>query len=204
MLTVSDAVIWPAASIPAPGHYCFVGVAGNPLDPKPNPATFANFDQYVTYVENNNNVAWRNFNVVAGPPSRGEPPGFYRLAFLIPGAFDTSRQFELEAIGRLPSGSRAQLELPAWLADALRPYPCEVEYDYKAGIVRIPLHPAGLQRVGKPLLHAGTQAKCRVLVKLPQEKRRRDAGQFAVRQLYKGREVGRLTWHFPTLGGHQA
>ena len=104
----------------------------------------------------------------------------------------------------LPSSRAIQAASHAASSAALRPYPCEVEYDYKAGIVRIPLHPAGLQRVGKPLLHAGTQAKCRLLVKLPQEKRRRDAGEFAIRQLYKGREVGRLTWHFPTLGGHEA
>ena len=48
VLTVSDGITWPAAAIPAPGHYCFVAVAGNAQDPKPGPAPFSTFDQYVT------------------------------------------------------------------------------------------------------------------------------------------------------------
>ena len=43
-------------------------------DPKPDPASFSTFDNYLAYVENNNNVAWRNFDVIAGPPSAGSPP----------------------------------------------------------------------------------------------------------------------------------
>ena len=118
ILTVSDALTWPSANIPGLGHYCFIAVAGNALDPKPSPSAFSSFGQFVTYITNNNNVVWRNFEVVAGPPSAGPPPNFYELDFLIPGAFDTSRRFELEAIGRLPERSRAMLDVPSWLADS--------------------------------------------------------------------------------------
>jgi serine protease len=107
VLTVSDGITWPSAAIPAPGHYCFIAVAGNAEDPKPGLASLTTFVQYVTFIENNNNVAWRNFNVVPGPPSAGPPPGTYRLAFLIPGAFDTGHVFELESIARLPTQPRA-------------------------------------------------------------------------------------------------
>jgi len=54
---------------------------GNAQDPKPGLATLATFAQYVTFIENNNNVPWRNFNVVAGPPSAGAPQGFYAQRF---------------------------------------------------------------------------------------------------------------------------
>jgi len=198
VLEVANAVTWLSADIPAPGHYCFVAVAGNAQDPKPDPSTFSTFDQFVTYVENNNNVAWRNFNVVSGPPSAGSPPGFYKLAFMVPGAFDTSHRFELEAIGRLLQRSRAFIEVPAWLADALRPHPCEVEYNPKHGTARIPLHPCGVQRLGSAMLHARSRAECRLLVEIG-EKQRRHHYDFAVRQLYKGKEVGRITWRFARL-----
>jgi len=195
VLTVSDGITWPSASIPAPGHYCFVAVAGNAEDPKPGLATFATFDQYITFIENNNNVAWRNFNVVPGPPSSGPPPNFYKLPFLVTGAFDTSHLFELEAIGRLPAGSRAFLEVPEWLADALRPHPCEAKQDAKSRTTRFPLHPAGVQRLGNAVLHACSKASCRLLVHIPEEERGH-AYDFAMRQLYKEKEVGRVTWRF--------
>jgi len=196
VLTVSGAVTWPEAALPTPGHYCFVAVAGAPLDPKPGPAAFGTFDNFVTYVENNNNVAWRNFNVVAGPPSAQDPPGFYALPFLAPGAFDTTRRFALESIGRLPKGSRAILEAPEWLAEALRPHAVRVEHDAKLRIARIPLNPHGVQPIGEAILHACSKAQCRLLVSIPEEARGH-AFEIAVRQLYKGREVGRVTWRFP-------
>lgn len=196
VLTASGAVTWPQAAIPGPGHYCFVAVTGSPLDPKPDPAAFGSFDNFVTYVENNNNVAWRNFNVVAGPPSSDGPPGFHALPFLTPGAFDTSRRFALETIGRLPKGARAILEAPEWLAEALRPHPVRVQHDEKRRVARIPLNPHGVQPIGQAILHAKSMAECRLLVSIPEEARGHGY-EIAVRQLYKNREVGRVTWRFP-------
>jgi subtilase family protein len=197
VLTVSDGLTWASAEIPAPGHYCFVAVAGNAEDPKPNTATFSTFDQYLAYVRNNNNIAWRNFDVVMGPPSAGAPPGFYQLAFIIPGAFDTSHRFVFEAIGRLPQGSRAFLQAPAWFAEALRAQPSEIERGKRA-TVRIPLHPHGFQRIGEAVLHAESAADCQLLVSIPKE-HRGYAYEFSIRQLYEGEHVGVLTWRFNPL-----
>jgi hypothetical protein len=197
VLTVSDELTWSSGDIPAPGHYCFVAVSGNAADPKPNPATFSSFDQYRTFVRNNNNIAWRNFNVVPGPPSGGAPPGFYKEKFIIPGAFDTSRRFEFEAVARLPQGSHGFLEVPTWFADALRPHPCQVDHDgRRRHDIRIPLHPHGLQRLGSAMLHALSTAECRLLVAIP-DKERHHPYDLYIRQLYEGEEVGRLTWRFP-------
>jgi hypothetical protein len=198
ILEVSDAIVWPAASIPATGHYCFVAVEGNAQDQKPGLATFATFDQYITFVENNNNVAWRNFNVVAGPPSAGgSPPGFYAEHFLVAGAFDTSHRFDLEAIGRLPEGSRVFLDVPRWLADSLKPHPGEVKSDSKQSY-RIALNPCGLRRLGSTVLHARSRAECVLRVQIP-ENARKHACEFAVRQMYREREVGRVTWRFAAM-----
>jgi len=197
VLTVSNEILWPAASLPAQGHYCFVGVAGNAQDPKPGPAAFASFDNFLTYIRNNNNVVWRNFDVVAGPPPAGSPPGFYRLPFVISGAFDRGRRFGVESIGRLPRGSRVLLDVPLWLAQTLRPRHCELDVDEETGLARVPLHPTGVQRLGTALLRAKAAARCCLLVRLPEEESACPY-EIAVRQLYEDEEVGRVTWR---LGG---
>jgi hypothetical protein len=207
VFAVSPAVPWLAAAIPGPGHYCFVAVAGHALDPQPSLAQFTDFEQYLAYVQNNNNVVWRNFNVVSGlppglfpPPPLGAPAplGVYDLPFRVTAAFDTGRQFGLEAAGALPPGSQATLRAPAWLLEALHPLPTGFTYDESHNFGQIPLHPAGVQHLGKAVLHANSFAPCRLFVKIP-ENARAFGYEFAVRQVYQGREVGRVTWWFPPL-----
>jgi len=195
VLTVANGLTWPSALIPAPGHYCFIAVAGNALDPMPNLSSFTTFDQYVEFVENNNNVAWHNFNVIAGPPSAGKPPGFHKLQFAVSGAFDTSHEFQLEAIGHLPKGSRAFIDMPASLAQVLRFRPTEVVNDPKRLKGRLPLNPAGVQRLGVVILQARSTHQCQLFVSIPQQDRS-SSYEFAIRQLYHGTEVGRVTWLF--------
>ena len=193
VLAVSDAVTWLSGDIPAPGHYCFVGVAGNAQDPKPDPTAFGTFANYLTYIENNNNVVWRNFDVVPPPASAGPQ----KLKFFVAGAFDTGHRFELETVGRLPAKSRVFLNVPAWLADAMRPHPVDVTYDAKRHSARIPIHAAGVQRLGSAVLHARCQAQCLLHVQIPKEAWGYDY-DFAIRQLCKQKEVGRITWRFST------
>src|SRR5262245_1989184 len=61
-VTVSPAIPW--ATVPAPGHYCFIGVVGNALDQAPDPATLFDWTTYQQFIRQNNNITWRNFNVV--------------------------------------------------------------------------------------------------------------------------------------------
>ncbi|MDQ5808278.1 MAG: hypothetical protein M3320_06335, partial [Actinomycetota bacterium] len=63
VLTVTEAIPWPAAQIPAPGHYCFVATVGTPNDPVPPLAAFGDFNAFVAFVRERNNVTWRNFVV---------------------------------------------------------------------------------------------------------------------------------------------
>lgn len=51
---------WLQADIPNPGHYCFYVVLTNDQDPLFTPET----SNMVQNTRNNNNIAWRNFNVV--------------------------------------------------------------------------------------------------------------------------------------------
>lgn len=55
-LTVSDGIVWQAAHIPVPGHYCVVGLIGNAADPAPGPTDFLDWDNFRRFIRDNNNV----------------------------------------------------------------------------------------------------------------------------------------------------
>ncbi|MEP7217690.1 MAG: hypothetical protein ABI876_02175, partial [Bacteroidota bacterium] len=187
VLMVSPSILWPAAQVP-PGHYCFIAVAGTVHDEAPNPSAFTTLDQYATFLQRNNNVAMRNFHVVDRQLN-----GPYQAGFIVPGWFDTGHKFRIEGMGKLPVGSTVYVEVPAWLADAMRPHQVPVKYDAKRGTARFPLNPWGTQALGTAYLHAGSVAECRVEVSIPKEHAIYPY-EYAVRQMYGDIEVGRVTW----------
>ena len=195
-------ITWGSANIPLPGHYCFVATVGNAADPAPNPGTFNTFNDFVNYIYAHNNITWRNFNVVSLGQHRvgGHFGGFIPLRFLINGAWDKPHEFAFDIIAQLPAGSRMALEVPHWLGHGIRPAHSNLEEHEDADTdpddrrrVRIPLHPSGFARVGQVELRAGTAAASHLLVQIPAEHRKRPY-EIAIRQLYAGREVGRITW----------
>jgi hypothetical protein len=195
-------IVWPADKIPAVGHYCFVAMIGNAAAAAPDPSSFATFDDFMNYVYANNNLTWRNFNV--GQPGQfGLPPHLghlQRLRFLIAGAWDQPRPFEIEVETELPDESRLLLDLPHWLGRAARPGKGEVterdDPEHEPSDRRrrlIPLPAKGRHSLGELELPRGARARSSVLVEVP-EGRRREPHSIVIRQLYKGREAGRITW----------
>ena len=205
IVQVSDpGITWPQASIPAPGHYCFVATVGNADDPAPDPSAFASFDEFVAYIYAYNNISWRNFNVVPLPhPRRGEPfPEFVELRFLITGAWDAGHAFTLESTADLPDGSRLAVQIPEWIGRGLRPERTDLDADNivdasvaEGGhpMVRLGLDPYGRHVLGQVDLPAGTTAISYLRVHIPAESHER-AVDITIRQLYADREVGRITW----------
>ncbi|MHC1703660.1 MAG: S8 family serine peptidase [Tenuifilaceae bacterium] len=63
-LTVSNVLPWIPTS-PA-GHYCFVAVISCEEDPSIDPKTIPDWDwdKYSKYIRENNNVTWKNFDIV--------------------------------------------------------------------------------------------------------------------------------------------
>ena len=102
-------ITWSQAAIPVAGHYCHIATVGNAGDPEPTPGTFTDFNAYVAYIEANNNITWRNFNVVstAHPRTSGPFRGLIALPFLITGAWDDARIFGLEILAQLPGTGSA-------------------------------------------------------------------------------------------------
>jgi serine protease len=196
VMTVSAAIRWPAGDVPVPGHYCFIALVGNAQDPAPTRAAFLNFDNYYAYIRNNNNVTWRNFDIVAAPaPSApenvsvngGDP---YAFDFTAPGATDSDRYFELAVGSRLPPGSRVWLEAPVSLLGDRLPL---VEVDTGRQTARVPIGPHGRTTLPSLAFPAKSRSRCRLQVQVPSEYRRRDYEVY-VSQLFEGFEVGRVTW----------
>jgi hypothetical protein len=199
ILTVSPRLDWPADAVPETGHYCFVAVAGADTDPVPVlPGTFEDF---VRFVRERNNVAWRNFNVVSEPPNgTSRPKGFHKFPVKIPGAFDEAREFVIKGVGSLPKGSKVRLQVPQGLADVMEMKGCGHREGDGWEVVVVGLQPEGVVQVGKGVLPAGSQADCELQVKVPEEVYKGEgAYEFALVQEWEGVEVGRVTWRFGSV-----
>jgi serine protease len=195
-LTVSNAVTWPSAAIPAPGHYCFVGLIGTVNDPAPAPADFLNFDNFRTFIRNNNNVTWRNFNVVNNDP--GDPEAQIVLKWLVPGAPDKARRFALHLRLDLPRRAEVLLDLPLAILRALDAQMELVKIDHRRGRGIVKLPQIGDIRLGPGVIEAKARYDMKFLVRLNSKERGKHS--IVARQLYEGKEeVGRLTWVFDPM-----
>jgi serine protease len=196
-LTVSGPVVWPAAQIPASGHYCFVGLVGSANDPAPLAADLQDWATFQRFIRENNNVTWRNFNVVSSAPPAGgsAPPGFVALPFLAVGAPKVGALMQLDVHARLPKGSRLMVAAPEHLLDALRIPQGQRIRDRKAErrTARVPLNPHGRSDLGHAFFTAGVRHRLELLVAIPERQRDREF-DVVVRQLHEGAEVGRVTW----------
>jgi serine protease len=195
ILTVSNKITWPASMIPGIGHYCFIGIIGNAQDPAPDPADFIEWDNYTRFIRDNNNVTWRNFNVVDSDPDVDPlvPKDFFALPFIVPGAPDKKRIFDFEIISRLPEGSKVFLEIPLRMRLNIITHFIDLKYKLKKGYTIIPLKYTGRQYFEAVELGAKSRAKIRLLVNIP-EKYRKGEYTITIRQIWEKQEVGRLSW----------
>ncbi len=180
VLTVSDAIIWEKSKIPATGHYCFVGLIGNLEDPVPDPNAFYDWDNFCRFIRENNNVTWRNFNVVNNLP---DEMGYVSLPFFTSGTPDKARRMQLEVVMELPRGARAWLEIPAYLIEGVGAL---------NDIARLPVNPHGPTRL-RARFPARSKGLAKLRVHIPKEYRKNEY-EIYVRHLYEGKEVGRITW----------
>ncbi len=63
-LRIAGPLTFPAALIPAPGHFCMIAVVSDDLDPAPDHTLIASVSDYLNFVRNTNNIAYRNMDVV--------------------------------------------------------------------------------------------------------------------------------------------
>jgi hypothetical protein len=197
ILTVSNALTWAAADIPAEGHYCFVATIGSAGDSAPLLTDLLDFDNFRSFVRNNNNVTWRNFNVANHTPDPADPAAEFQ--FLVAGAPDRRALMALEVGAKLPVGARLWLEGPVALLEALKARGPIKPVKGRKDSGRIVCAISGSLRVGAMHFPAKFRARMRLVVELPKEARRHSGYQIHARQVFidkeRNDEVGRVTWH---------
>jgi hypothetical protein len=194
-LTVSNAIVWSSAAIPGAGHYCLVGLVGTAADPAPLLADLNDWTTFERFIRENNNVTWRNINVVSNvPPPSSARSDAIRLAFMAVGAPRTAVVMQLSVVGRLPEGARLTLLAPDHLLDSLRVPRGRVPRRRKSERHSlIPLNPHGRSDLGHALFPADVRYQLELLAAIP-EQYRVHTYEVSVRQSYQGAEVGRVTW----------
>jgi hypothetical protein len=199
-LNVSPAIAWPAAALPPAGHYCFVALVGDPMDPMPWADDFSDWAHYLRFIRDVNNATWRNFNVVAQPgsapsptPSAAAAPA-HELPFWLTGPERETKVMSLEILTIPATGCTLSLDGPEDVVAStkvLRLRPILERIAETAGIT--PRRPVGRMRLGNFPFPAGYRRRCRLSVRLSERTAKRPV-DVIVRQLYEKIEVGRITW----------
>jgi hypothetical protein len=205
-LKVTDAIAWPA--VPAGvGHFCFVALVEHPDDPGflsgtfsiPStsslsvPAEFNDIEYFKAYMRNQNNVAYRNFNVVE-VAAAAATAAVVEAEVAAPdggGGGGGGGEVELRVDGRLPPGATLELELPEPLALAVKP-PAAFKVDPATKARRGMVAASGVTLVGRGPLKGKKKQRVKLHITLPNGLKKRT--HVSVVQLHKGQVVGRVTW----------
>jgi len=197
-LVVTPAVTWPAAQIPPAGHYCLIVKIDHPLDPAPAvpSAGTLSWSDFLSLIRNENNVTWRNINVVDLPAGVATP-----LEFLVAGAPDESLNFEFEIIQRLPeSAVPLELVVPPALLNALHPHAFSAQRMERINGQPTFMLPRRPSLFSQPVvLPRGSRFVCQLAMQASRDIMPHH--HVTIRQLFERLEVGRITWRFRTVAG---
>lgn len=214
-LIAAGPIDWLSTDLPTEGHYCLIGVLHHVDDPAPPIAPFVDWDDFCQFIRDENNVTWKNFNVVdlidpaPSPPPDPELPepepepdegqeeeyAENNVEFKAAGAQDRDLYMELEFQSNLPKGATLMLEVPFnWI----RPMRLKSQYNRirkKQRTILVPIKFNGKQRMKPMLFKAKVKIPMKLHVQVPKKYLNRTY-EVSVKQLYEGREVGRVTWLF--------
>jgi subtilisin family serine protease len=154
----------------------------NTLPPGP---PYFNWEEYRSFLRGPG-VTWRNVH-----PIKVKPNTDMTLAFLLAGTPDQTRRFDFEVIQRLPAGVTVTLQIPPAIAAKFRqrqPWLANGSAD-----LTLPSRPR--TTFSKVALAPGACAHASFHVTVGSKPILR-GHSLAIRQLWHGEEVGRITWWF--------
>jgi len=204
-LVVSPAIHW--TSVPDPGHYCFIATVEHVSDKVFTPSSFAppgtvtpteleRFSAFADWIRRENNVAWRNFEVVA-------PTGASTMYASVTGAAGDADAgegkgepltMELRVVASLPAGAELEVDVPHDLG-ALLSLPAPLFAKVKQGkhkVFRGALPAQGTSLLGLAPIPFTRRHAVGLRARLPPG----TSGEASLVQLHKGLPVGRMTWRF--------
>lgn len=132
-LRIAGPLTFPKALIPSPGHYCMIAVLSDALDPPPDHTLIASVSDYVSFVRNTNNIAYRNMNVENLLP---DVPGVVEVDVR---GLGTRERFDLriDVAGFMP-GAKVRVRGPAAALDGANLRGLRlVERDRKENVYRV-------------------------------------------------------------------
>jgi hypothetical protein len=191
VLTVAPELVWPKAGIPATGHYCFIALLDHAQDPAPPIPGPTDWNGFVDLIRNQNNVSWRNFNVVNVLPDPTADP--IAMPFLLTGDPGRERRFDIEIAVHLPSDAKLLLEINQGMVGVLPAAWQEriTLIDRNKAILEVPRlrsNPFCNVRLATAAAH-----KCRFILN-PSRGLAAGLHTIAVRQFDQGTQVGGITW----------
>lgn len=193
-LTVSPKLDWPDTDIPAAGHYCFVATLQHPNDPTPPTPGPLSWSEFQDMIRAHNNVTWRNFNVENEPPDT--PDTTPTFGFILAGAEDRKCLFSFEIERKLPRDTILEIEGPRGLlkkfkgSKQLEIIQCK---NVKNSRLVLPVLPR--IKFEDVMIPRGVRLPCKLIIR-PRETKVKYGHGVSIRQLYKGKEVGRIVWQF--------
>lgn len=194
VLTVSPALVWPRAGIPGTGHYCFVATLQHPNDPAPPTPGPLDWSAFYDMIRAHNNVTWRNFNVVNELPDT--PDATPSFAFRLAGAEDRVLPFAFEVERKLPADAVLELEGPLGLLVRLKgENPWKLLQGKKSEKARLILPTLPRILLEEVRIPRGGRLPCAFKIH-PRKGKVVYGHGVAIRQIYKGEEVGRINWQF--------
>lgn len=175
-----------AVERPAPDEECFPGCGGTGLPPSPPYFDWAAYRAFLRRP----GVAWRNVHAVEiGPQLAGQT---VTLAFLVTGTPDQTHTFGLEVVQRLPASVEVTLEVPAAFAAKLR----QRQPWLPNGSAALVLPRCPRTAFAGVSLAAGASIRAAFKVQVSNPAKLVHGHSLAIRQLWRGEEVGRITWWF--------
>ena len=181
-----------AGAADAGQRYCFTAMVRDGLDHElerpPHGWPFYSWRQFRAFMRWRNGVACRSVHALA--PGVGP----LTLPFVVSGSNDRALTFDLEIVRSLPGDTRLDLVAHSALAHRLRRYrlwPAE-RLNEDPDSIRLPLPRRPRQRIRGVRLTAGSRFPCSFVLAGAME----HGNSLVIRQLYRGREVGRITWRF--------
>jgi hypothetical protein len=175
----------------------WVGVIDNSDDPGPNlEKASADWDYFVSVIQADNNFSCRNFHSVphAWGEGEGNADAWTTLPFLVAGAPDRTRVMRIEVLSSLPRSCKVWIDMPREFSDVRQVssiiFPLDIADKDR---VRLPINPNGRHYLRESLLSAGCIYRLRLFVHVPLALRLQPY-RIAVRQIWQGVELGRVSW----------
>ncbi len=195
-MQVVGPIPFPANLIPAEGHYCMIAVITDAADPAPDHSLISSVTDYIHYVRNTNNIAYRNMDVVDLVPNK---PGFFEV--MIRG-FEKRERFELRVdVGAFLPLRDLRIAGPAWALAGAEPRGLRLLKKSRKELVfgldqrPRPKDPEPKGEIGFDGLLVEGEFPLRVEYRIADDPRqlrlgRRSPFQIHVRQLFQGEIIG--------------